>query len=43
LGDISNLADLRRIVRESFELKRYEPKTPAPWDSAYAKFRQLVS
>jgi rhamnulokinase len=42
LGDVSSLAALRHIVRESFELKRYEPKNPASWDSAYAKFRQLV-
>jgi rhamnulokinase len=42
LGDIASLADLRRIVRDSFELKRYDPKNPAPWDSAYTKFRELV-
>jgi len=41
LGDIASLADLRRIVRDSFELKRYAPHNPAPWDSAYAKFREL--
>src|SRR5438874_596665 len=42
LGDISSLASLRQIVRDSFELKRYEPKNAAPWDSAYAKFCELV-
>jgi rhamnulokinase len=42
VGEISSLAKLRQIVRDSFELKRYDPKNPAPWDSAYAKFRELV-
>jgi rhamnulokinase len=42
LGDIANLAALRHIVRESFDLQRYDPKNPTPWDSAYARFRDLV-
>jgi len=42
LGDISNLPALRQIVRQSFELKTYQPKNSSPWDAAYARFRELI-
>jgi len=42
LGEISSLSQLRSVVRESFEVKRYEPRETAPWDAAYSKFRELV-
>jgi len=42
LGDFSSLAALRHIVRESFDLKTYQPQNAAAWDSAYGRFRELV-
>ena len=42
LGDFSSLAALRHIVRESFDLKTYQPQNVAAWDSAYGRFRELV-
>jgi rhamnulokinase len=41
-GDVKSLAEARTIVRNSFELKRYEPRDTATWDSAYARFQSLV-
>jgi rhamnulokinase len=40
--DVKSLADARAIVRDSFEVKRYEPRETATWDAAYARFRALV-
>jgi rhamnulokinase len=40
-GDVPSLAAARQIVRNSFEVKRYEPTDPAKWDAAYERFKQL--
>jgi len=40
-GDVKSIADLRAIVRNSFDVKRYEPRETAQWDAAYEKFKQL--
>ncbi|MBN1401327.1 MAG: rhamnulokinase [Anaerolineae bacterium] len=37
-GRIASLAEGRGIVRRSFELERYEPRSAAAWDEAYARF-----
>ncbi len=41
VGQIKTLADLRGVIRESFGVKRYEPKNGKQWDAAYAKWRAL--
>jgi rhamnulokinase len=41
-GDVKSLADARQIVRDSFEVKRFEPRDTASWDRAYERFRALV-
>lgn len=40
-GLCDSIADARRIVRSSFEVRVYEPVDPDPWDDAYARFLQL--
>ncbi len=40
-GEIGSLAEIRSIVKNSFELKTYEPKHTANWQAAYERFRQL--
>jgi rhamnulokinase len=40
-GDIKNLADARAVVRNSFEVKRYEPAGTKAWDEAYARFEAV--
>jgi rhamnulokinase len=42
-GDVNSLADLRRIVRQSFETKHYDPRDTAKWDDAYARYRKLLT
>jgi rhamnulokinase len=40
--DVKSLVDSRSIVRQSFDVKTYEPRETAKWDEAYARFRGLV-
>jgi sugar (pentulose or hexulose) kinase len=41
-GDIKNLSEARKVVRESFAVKRYEPRDSKPWDKAYQRFVNLI-
>jgi rhamnulokinase len=41
LGRISSLEELRRIVRDSFELALYEPQESSEWQGAFEEFRGL--
>jgi rhamnulokinase len=42
-GEIDGLAGLRTVVRNSFELERFEPLSGAPeWDRAYEKYLKIV-
>ena len=40
-GDVPSLAAARQIVRNSFDVKRYEPRNTAAWDETYGKYRTL--
>jgi rhamnulokinase len=40
-GAVADLSAARRIVRDSFPLKRYEPRDTAAADKAYTRFRTL--
>jgi len=42
-GDIKSLAEARGIVRESFEVKRYEPRDAAMWDRAYVRYLDVIA
>jgi len=41
LGYLTSLQQLREVVRSSFELKRYEPRDTAGWESAYQRLQDL--
>jgi rhamnulokinase len=41
-GDVKSLADARAIVRNSFEVKRYEPQHSEKWDEAYARYKGII-
>ena len=43
-GDISNMREARRVIRNSFEIKRFEAnaETKQSWDDAYEKFLKLI-
>ncbi len=40
-GEFGSLADIRRVLADSFPVTRYEPR-PGDWDSAGDRFRRLV-
>jgi rhamnulokinase len=42
LGALGSLADAREVVRQSFELRRYEPRCPEEWDGPYQRFLRLL-
>ena len=41
-GDIQSLAAARQVVRNSFDVKRYEPRETKMWDEAYGRYRGVV-
>jgi rhamnulokinase len=43
LGDVPNIAAMRRIVAKSSRLVTYEPSNAANWRDAYERYRTLVS
>jgi rhamnulokinase len=42
LGEVADVASARTLIRQSFEATRYEPKNPALWNEAYARFEKLI-
>jgi rhamnulokinase len=42
LGDIKNLSEGRAVVKQSFDVKHYEPQAPTAWDDAYGRYRQAL-
>jgi rhamnulokinase len=42
LGLVGNLEQAREIVRESFEVRTYEPADPGRWDEPYRRFAGLL-
>ena len=40
-GVVRDLTHARQIVRESFPVKRYEPRDQAKWDTAYNRYAKL--
>ena len=43
-GEIANVAEAREAIRNSFEIKEYEPSaaSAAEWDEAYGRFEKLL-
>ena len=41
LGHIGSVAEGREVVARSFELKTFEPRAPAAWDEAYARYLKI--
>ncbi len=42
-GELAGLDDLRKVVRDSFELTTVDPHPNAAWDAAYERFRKLTT
>jgi rhamnulokinase len=43
LGELASLAEARALLRQSFELRRYEPRAGGGWAEAYAKLKGMVN
>ena len=41
-GDVSDIWEMRRIIADSLELKRFEPKDKETWNKAYERFLEIV-
>ena len=41
-GVVGGIFDMRRMIADSVELKRFEPKDKEAWDKAYEKFLEIV-
>ncbi len=41
-GEIKDLAEARHVIRNSFDIKMYEPHHTADWDAGYEKFVKLL-
>jgi rhamnulokinase len=39
---LGSLADAREVVRNSFEVRTFEPRNPAVWDEPYRRFTKLL-
>jgi len=42
-GLVGSLDEVRQIVRNSFQLERYEPRDTGAWDEAYGRFQSLIA
>jgi rhamnulokinase len=42
-GDVADWAQARALVRASFEVTEYEPRSSDAWQAAYERFNQLVA
>lgn len=40
--EISNLGEIRQVVKNSFCCQRYEPKNFSEWDEAYGRFIKII-
>lgn len=43
VGAISDLNEGRKVVKNSFDIARYEPENSAAWDEAYEKWLRIIN
>jgi rhamnulokinase len=41
-GYVGTLAEMRKVIRHSFELIKYDPQHPSEWEKAYERFRNVA-
>lgn len=41
-GLVGDIWEMRRIIADSLELKRFEPQDKDVWDAAYEKYLEVV-
>jgi rhamnulokinase len=42
-GQVKSVDQIRQIVRNSFDVKHYQPNQTRQWDAAYARYRELMT
>ncbi|MGB9837157.1 MAG: rhamnulokinase [Candidatus Saccharicenans sp.] len=42
VGLLENPAAIRKTIRNSFEIKEFQPEDTAGWDKAYSRFREIL-
>jgi rhamnulokinase len=42
VGAVKSLAEARQVVRDSFEVKTYEPRDARRWDEAYERYKAVL-
>ncbi len=42
MGRVDSSEEIRAIIRESFDLRTYEPSGTAGWDQAYSGFLEIL-
>ena len=42
-GSLGSIAEVRQVVRRSYDLVAYEPRPSSPWDDAYDRFHALCA
>ncbi len=43
MGYVSSLSEIRAVIRNSFDLKTYEPKDIEQWDRQYQRFFEIIN
>ncbi len=43
LGLLGSLAEAREVVRQSFDVREFEPRQPQRWDEPYGRFVEFLS
>jgi len=43
LGLVGSLAEAREVVRQSFDVRCFEPREPQRWEEAYGRFNELLA
>ena len=42
MGAIKDINEGRKVVRNSFDIKTYEPQDSEKWDAAYEKWKEII-
>lgn len=43
LGELSQMVEVRQLIRSSCEVREYHPQDTAQWDEAYGRFKTIVA
>lgn len=42
-GDIGSIGEARAVIRQSFDVEEYTPRSPQRWDDAFGRFEKLAA